>query len=149
MTKEIELRARNVRILPRVQDVPAVGGRMPENGSRYQIWRDTNRNQLLARLASARGKGYVEQVTPMKRTQRGDFAMVVKVIRDAPSRTPWYISATVVSISASFAIGLAAWHARYVFLSLAGIIVGVPALYWLVSHFRVCPGLHCPCCKGR
>ena len=137
---------RNVRVLPRVQDFHPSTPRV--DGVRLQIWRDVNRNQLLARFASARNKGYVTQVTPIKRTARGEFTMVVKVLRDAPSRVPWYVAAVITSMSASLTIGLAAWHARYILLTMAGAILAVPLLYWVLTHFRVCPGLHCPCCKN-
>jgi len=141
--------ARNVRILPSEQRVMPLRA----DGARLQIWRDRNRNMLAARFASARDKGYVapQPVTPIKFTRSGQYAMVVKVLRDPPSPVPWYVGAVVASIGASAGIALAAYHARFVLLGMAGGIIGVPVLWWLITrlwHSGACPGLHCSGCRG-
>lgn len=141
----------NVRILPRTQRV------MPLNadGARCQIWRDSNYHMLLARFASARRKGYVAPmpVAPAKLTKSGQYAMVVKVLRDPPTRIPWYVAAVVASFGVSASIGLAAWHARFVLLGMAGAVLGVPVLWFVVTrlwHSGACPGIprHCHGCRG-
>jgi hypothetical protein len=139
----------NIRILPRTQNVMP----LTEDGARRQVWRDTNRNQLLARFASARDKGYVTGVTPIAYTKQRDYAMVVKVLRDPPARVPWYVAAVVASFGVSASIGLAAWHARFVLLGMAGAVLGVPVLWFVVTrlwHSGGCPGIprHCGGCRG-
>jgi hypothetical protein len=150
MTEQKALVARRVRVLPRTQYVMPLRG----DDANWQIWRDVNRNVLLARFASARGKGYVSPspVTPVKLTAQGDYAMVVKVLRDPPSRTPWYVSAVVASLSATIGIGVAAYHARYVLLGIAAGIVALPVVWWIFTNLGhyvgACPGMHCKGC-GR
>ncbi len=134
------VRATNVRVLPRTQEVRVAGPGV-------QVWRDRNRNQLLARFASARDRGYVQEVTPIKFTKQRDYVMLVRVLKAPPSRVPWYVGAAVASMGASVTIGLAAWHARYALLTLAGVALALPLLYWFSTHFRIIPA-HCPCCKN-
>lgn len=141
------VRARNVRVLPRTQDI------MPNGlGVGMQVWRDTNRNRLLARFASARNKGYVTEVTPIKFTSRGDYVKVVKVLRRPPRRAPWYAFLVVAAMGTSVSIGLAVWHARFIILAALGTLAGIAFLVWLgtrVSHSGACVGIHCAGCRYR
>jgi hypothetical protein len=134
------------RALPRTQRIAPNGLDMD-----MQIWRDINDNQLKARFASARNRGYVIEVTPMKRTKRGDFAMVVKVLKPIPRKTPWYVLVVVASAGASVSIGLAIWHARQAIVTGLGTLAAIVFLLWLatrVSHSGTCVGIHCPGCKS-
>lgn len=138
---------RRARILPRTQSI------MP-NGLEIgmQIWRDRNGNQLLARFRSAREKGYVVGVTPMKRTKRGEFVMIVKLLKPIPRKTPWYVLAVVAGAGASVSIALMIWHARQAIAAGLGTLAAIVFLIWLgtrISHSGACLGIHCAGCKGH
>jgi hypothetical protein len=116
-------------------------------GPGYQLWEDTNRHRLAARLAAAVKRGEVEVAQQWQETRHGCAYVVVKVICEPRSRVPWYVGATVLALSAAMGIGVALYESRWIWFTLAGLF----GVYWLLTRFKhsgACPGLHCPGCRG-
>jgi hypothetical protein len=140
-----DLVARNVRPLPRTQDVLPLGMDMD-----VQVWRDTDYYKLLVRSRRAVERGQIAIVQPIgqQRNKYGDYRMVVKKL-NPPSRAPLWALVWAGGISLFGAVAVLLYESRWVLLGAAGVAVCV----WLCiktagGHDVACPGLHCPGCKG-
>jgi hypothetical protein len=114
---------REVQVALRFQ--PGVNVAIPVG---YQLWEDSNRHHLRARLRTAVRRGEVESAGDWRVSKGGAASVLVKPLQVRRQRSAARIAMVVVAAATAAGVGALVWHSRYVLMSFLLMLAGIVLL---------------------
>jgi hypothetical protein len=105
-------------------------------------------HHLRAKVGEMKQRGEIDPNMIMYRAEGDQFVAYVVRTRPPAKRMRRVVAWSALALSTLTGVGWLLWESRYVLLCL---LVAALGIWWAATrggHSGLCPGLHCPGCRG-